>query len=380
MRITARLIHVPTDQNLWAETYERDLGDVLKLQADVAQAIAQQVRAQVGSEQQTRLRSAPAVNPKAYEAYLKGRFAKLAGTQAAIKQAQDYFKEAIREDPGLALAYAGLADCYVDLGNYRWLPPTDAYRQANAAVEKALELDEGLGEAHSTVGMLNWQYRWDWQAAERELRYAVDLNSNYVEGHESPVWYLAWSGRHDEAQAEIEKMRALDPAYPSLPIQELGIYYHQRDYKSLVEASQKSVVANPGVWVAHYFLAFGYEGSSRPAQAIPEYQQAVELSQGDSDTTAGLAHVYANIGRKAEAEKILSELQRQSKLAYVSPYMIAAIYAGLGQTDKAFEFLERAYEERSSDIAYFIKADLRIDPLRPDPRFQDLMRRMNFPK
>jgi tetratricopeptide (TPR) repeat protein len=145
----------------------------------------------------------------------------------------------------LQSAYAGLADCYADLGNYRWLPPQDAYRQANAAVQKALELDQGLSEAHATVGMLNWQYRWDWPAAEKELRNA--LNSNYVEGDESLVWYLAWSGRREEAQAEVEKMRALDPVYPSLFIQELGIDYHQRDYKSLVEASKKSVIANPGV-------------------------------------------------------------------------------------------------------------------------------------
>ena len=140
------------------------------------------------------------------------------------------------------------------------------------------------------------------------------------------------------------------------------------------------MAANPGAWAAHYFLAVGYEGSGRPAQAIPEYQQAVELSQGDSDTTAGLAHVYATIGRKAEAEKILSELQRQSKVTYVSPYMIAAIYAGLGRSDKAFEFLEKAYRERSSDIPYFIKADLRMDSLRSDPRFQDLLRRVRLPQ
>jgi tetratricopeptide (TPR) repeat protein len=171
-------------------------------------------------------------------------------------------------------------------------------------------------------------------------------------------------------------------ARSSLPIHRSsgsGVYYHLRDYKPPLEAAEKSVAKNPGTWVTHYFLAVGYEGSGRPEQAIPEYQQAVELSQGDSDTTAGLAHVYATIGRKAEAQKILSELQRQSKVNYVSPYMIAVIYAGLGQKNKAFEFREKAYSERSSDIAYFIKADLRLDPLRSDPRFQDLMHRMNFP-
>jgi TolB-like protein/DNA-binding winged helix-turn-helix (wHTH) protein/Tfp pilus assembly protein PilF len=379
VRITARLIYVPSDRNLWAETYERDLSDVLKLQADVAQAIAQQVRAQVGPEQQARLRSAPAVNPKAYQAYLKGRFSKVAQTHTAIRQAQSYFEEAIREDPGLALAYAGLADCYLDLGDYRWLPPKDSYQPAHAAVEKALELDEGLGEAHSTVGMLNWRYTWDWKTAERELRRAIDLNRNYVEGHEALVWFLAWSGRRDEALAEIETMRGLDPAYPVLTIDQLGVYYHQRDYKSLVEASQKSVVANPEAWAAHYFLAVGYEGSGQTREAISEYQKAIELSTGDSDPTAALAHAYATTGRKAEALKILREWQRQSATRYVSPYMIATVYAGMGDKAKAFEFLEKAYQERSPDLPYSLRADLRMDSLRSDPRFQDLMHRMNFP-
>jgi TolB-like protein/DNA-binding winged helix-turn-helix (wHTH) protein/Tfp pilus assembly protein PilF len=380
VRITATLVDVSTDQNLWAETYERDLGDVLKLQADVAQAIAQQVRAQIGSEQQARLRSAPAVNPRAYQAYLKGRFAEIPATRAAIQQAQDYFQEAIREDPSLALAYAGLADCYESLGDYRWLAPKDSYRQASAAVQKALELDEQLGEAHSTVGVLNWRYAWDWQTAERELRHAVDLNRNYVEGHESLVWFLAWSGRRDQALAEIAAMRALDPAFPSLPVDELGVYYHQRDFKSLVELGQKAVAVYPQSWTAHYMLAVGFSGSGRPALAVPEYQHAVELSQADSDPTAGLAHAYAVMGKKTEAEKILNGLQRQSKVGYVSSYMIAAIYSGLGQNDQAFAFLEKAYQERSSDIIYFVRADLRIDPLRSDPRFQDLLRRLALPQ
>jgi tetratricopeptide (TPR) repeat protein len=368
------------DRHIWADTYDRDLGDVLKLQSEVAQAVAQQVRIQLTPEQQARLRTAPAVNPRAYEAYLKGSFTRRAGTQVAIKQAQSYFEEAIREDPNFALAYVGLADCYLDLGTYRWMPPHDAYRHGGEAIHKALELDETLGEAHSTLGYLNWQYSWDWPAAEKELRYAVDLNPNYMEGHEALLWYLAWSGQHGEAMAEVDKMRRLDPAYPLISLQESGVYYHLRDYKSLVEAAEKSVATNPGLWFSHYYLAVGYEGSGRQAQAIPEYQQAVELSQRDSDTMAGLAHAYAAMGRRAEAEQILRELQRQSKVTYVSPYMIAVIYSGLGQNDKAFEFLEKSYREKSPDIAYFLKADLRLDTLRPDARFHDLLRRIAFPR
>ena len=243
-----------------------------------------------------------------------------------------------------------------------------------------MQLDESLGEAHSTLGYLNWQYDWDWQAAERELRHAIDLNPNYVEGHIALVWYLAWSGRRDAALAEVQKIRTLDPAYPDTLIHESGVYYHQRDYKSLIEASQRSVITSPNSWSNHYYLAVGYEGSGQLEQAVPEYQRAVDLSQRDSDTTAGLAHVYATMGKRAEAEKILGDLLRQSKTSYVSPYMIAAIYSGLGQNDKAFEFLEKAYQEKSPDIAYFIKADLRIDTLRSDPRFEDLLRRIGIPQ
>jgi serine/threonine protein kinase/tetratricopeptide (TPR) repeat protein len=380
VRITTQLLEARTDRHVWADTYDRDLVDVLRLQSEVAEAVAQQVRIQLTPEQQARFRSAPAVNPKAYEAYLNGRSFEYANTQVSIKRAQSYFEEAIREDPNFALAYAGLAECYLDLGAFRWMSPQDAYRHGSEAVHKALKLDDTLGEAHSTLGYLDWQFSWDWHAAEREIRHAVDLNPNYVEGHLTLAWYLAWTSHRDEALAEVQKILRLDPVFPYIALQEAGVYYHLRDYKSLLEAAEKSVAKNPGNWSSHYFLAVGYEGSGRPAQAVPEYQQAVELSQRDFDALAGLAHAYAAMGKRAEAEKILNELQRQAKGAYVSPYMIAVTYAGLGQNDKAFEFLEKAYRERSPDIAYFLKADLRLDPLRPDPRFLDLLRRVDFPQ
>ena len=382
VRIAVQLIQTRTDRHLWAETYDRDLGDVLRLQSEVAEAVARQIQMQVPPERQARLRSAPIVKPEAYEAYLKGRFyaAEVTGTGAALKRAQGYYEDSVRKDPGFALAYAGLADCFLDQGAYRLVPPQDAYRQASAAIQKALQLDPALSEAHGSLGYLNWQFAWDWQAAEKEIRYAVELNPNSIEGNETLVWFLAWSGKRDEALAEVGKMRQLDPAYPFIPLQESGVYYHLRDYKSLVEAGEKSVAEYSNGWQSHYFLAVGYQGSGRVAQAIPEYQRAVELSEADTDTIAGLAHAYSATGRRNEAEKILRELQTRSKTEYVSPYMIGVIYAGLGNKDKAFEFLEKAYKEKSPDVAYFLKADLRIDPLRSDPRFQDLLGRMNFPE
>jgi serine/threonine protein kinase/Tfp pilus assembly protein PilF len=381
VRITAQLIQADSEQNLWAETYERDLGDILRMQSEVAQAIAQQVRIQLTPQQQARLRSAPAVNPEAYEAYLQGRsFLIAATTSQGVKRAQSYFEEAIRKDPSFALAYVGLADCYDTLGQYRWLAPQDAYKPARDAIGKALELDGTIGEAHSTLGILIWRYEWDWQSAERELRYALELNPNYVDGHEDLVWYLAWSGRGAEALAGIKKIEELDPAYQLGPVARAGIYYQQRDYKALVEVGRNLVASLPDFWVCHYFLAVGLEGAGQRQDAILEYQKAVKLSQGDTDPTAGLAHAYAAAGSRAEAEAMLGELLRRSRSSYVSPYMIATIYAGFGDKNKAFDFLEKAYQERSPDIPYFIKADLRIDNLRTDPRFQDLLRRVGLPQ
>ena len=292
---------------------------------------------------------------------------------------QRYFEEAIQKDSHFGQAYAGLAECYMSLGEYRWLPPEESYRKATEAVRKALELDETIGEAHNVLGWLSWRYDWDWRTAEKEFKHALELSPNEIDVHEGLVWYFGWSGRHTEALSEVGKIRELDPAYPFATIDEAGIYYHQRDYKALIEATQKHVASIPDDWTGHYFLGVGYEGSGRKLDAIPEYQKAVELSQGDSDPIAALAHAYAATGRTAEAQKMLHEWLHQSETSYVSPYMIATVYAGLADKDKAFEYLEKAYQERSSDIAYFLKADLRVDKLRSDPRFQDLMRRMNFP-
>ena len=192
--------------------------------------------------------------------------------------------------------------------------------------------------------------------------------------------YRATNGRIVEARTEVARTRELDPIQSEPFVGEAVINYHLRNYKVLVETGRAFVAQDSNNWLAHYWLGVGYEGSGETLQAIPEYQKAVELSQGDSDTTAALAHAYAATGRKADAQKILHEWLRQSETSYVSPYMIATVYAGLAGKDKAFEYLEKAYKERSPDLPYFLRADLRMDSLRSDPRFQNLMRRMNFPK
>jgi eukaryotic-like serine/threonine-protein kinase len=379
VRITAQLIQANTDQHVWADSYERDLGDVLKLQSEVAQAIAQQVRVQLTPQQKARLSVAHTVNPEAYDAYLRGRSFE-GPTLQAIEKAQKYFEEAIQRDPAFALAYVGLADCYLDLGEFRLVPPQDSYRRGKEVIHKALELDATLAEAHGTLAFLNWQWDWNWRTAEEEYRYALNLNPNSIDVRAALTWYLGWRGRRDEALAEVAKIRELDPPNPYTFLHEAGIYYHSRDYRALLDASRKSVALNPDNWVGHYFLAVGYEGSGQQVDAIPEYKKAVDLSEGDTDPTAGLAHAYATAGQRSNAEKILRELLQKSKTTYISPYMIATIYAGLDDKNKAFEFLEKAYQERSPDIPYFLKADLRIDNLRSDLRFQDLLRRVGLPQ
>jgi serine/threonine protein kinase/Tfp pilus assembly protein PilF len=382
VRIAAQLIAANSDQNLWAKSYERDVGDILSLQSEVSESIAQSIKRQLTPQDQTRLHTARDVNPAAYEAYLQGRFHRVNGvsnTSEEIERAKSYFEQAIGYDPRFARAYAGLAECYLDLGAYRWLPPQEAHSLGNEAIRKALELDDSLDAVHNTLGYLDWQYEWNWRGAEEEFRRAVELNPSGIDNHISLVWFFAWRGKKEQALAEVATVKNLDPANPGVFLHESGINYHLRDYNALLETGRKSAATDPGDWTSHYYLGVAYEGLGRHREAIPEYQRAVDLSRGDSDSMAGLAHAYAAMGNRKEAEKMLPVLQRHSKSGYVSPYMAAVIQASLGNKDKTFDFLEQAYREKSPDLCYFIRADLRLDTLRSDSRFQNLLQRMSLP-
>jgi len=378
VRVTAQLLRALTDQHLWAETYDRDAGDILRLQAEVADAIAQQVRAQLTPTQQSQ---AHAVNPGAYDAYLRGRlyFVNEFTKADSLKKAQAYFEESIQKDPGFALAYAGLADAYVYLAFAGALPKDQAYRSAKDALAKATALDDSIGEAHDTLGVLSSEFDWDWDAADREFNRAIALAPSYSCAHEDRVTFLALIGRRAEALAEIKKIDQLDYGF-SAAHTESATYYELRDYPDLIEASRRGLLLDPKDWSQHYTLGVGYEGTGKLPEAISEYQKAVELSGGDQNSTAALAHAYAVIGRKAEAEKILHDFERKSKSAQVSPYLMATMFASLGDKDRAFEFLEKAYQKRSLGMTLDLKADLRIDNLRSDPRFQALMQRIGLPQ
>jgi tetratricopeptide (TPR) repeat protein len=297
-----------------------------------------------------------------------------------LNMAKSYFEESIRKDPGFALAYSGLADSYVYLAFFGQgqLPPDRAYRSAKEALRKAEELDDSIGETHDTLGIMSWRFEWNWDAADREFNRAIALAPSYSCAHEDRAAYLSFIGRRADALAEMAKSNELDPG-PSSAMTESAVYFQLREFESLVETSRRGIASYPNEWVEHYSLGVGYEGTGKRLEAISEYEKAIEMSNGDQDAIASLAHAFAGIGRRAEAEKILLDLEQKSKSAYVSPYIIATVYAGLGEKEKAFELLERAYQERSLDISWHLKADLRIDNLRSDPRFETLLRRVGLP-
>jgi TolB-like protein/DNA-binding winged helix-turn-helix (wHTH) protein/Flp pilus assembly protein TadD len=376
VRITAQLLYGPTDKHIWADTYERDLGDVLSLQSDVAQAIAQQVRVELTPQQQAHFKAARAVNPEAYDAYLRGRYymENEFTTAAPLLAAKDQFEEAVRKDPTFALAYSGLADAYLYLGLFRHITPEATERAAEDAVHHALSLDDSIGEAYDTQGTIDWHFRMDLDGAEREYDHAISLAPSYSCAHEDRAQLMAFRGRREEARAEIARSRELDPAVSSA-ITESGSDYLMRDLPGLIEASRRGIAANPREWLEHNYLGIGYGGTGKRLEAIAEFQRAVELSGGDDDAAAGLGSAFAAVGKRDEARKILNDLETKSRNRYVSPYVMAALSASLGEKQKAFDLLDNALKVGSLDVMWNLKTDPRMDNLRSDPRFENLLKR-----
>jgi TolB-like protein/DNA-binding winged helix-turn-helix (wHTH) protein len=379
VRVTAQLLEASTDQHLWADTYDRNLDDVLKLQGEVAAAIAQQVRAQLTPQQQAQLRLAHAVNPAAYDAYLKGRlyFTTEYTKPDSLRKAQHDFEESIQKDPKFALAYAGLADTYVYLAYAGALERDQAYRSAKEALAKAVELDESIGEAHDTLGALNWRFDWDWSSADREFNRAIALAPSYSCAHEDRAIFLGFIGHQSEALAEIAKIDQLDYG-PSSAGSESATYYLLQDYPALMEASRRALLLEPKDWSQHYYLGVAYEATGKLSEAITEYKKAMEMTEGDQRPAVALAHAYAAVGKKSDGDRMLRDLERKSKQTPLSPYTMAMIYAVLGENDKAFEFLEKAYAEKSLDLSFSLKSDPLLHSLHSDPRFQSLLRRIGL--
>jgi serine/threonine-protein kinase len=378
VRITAQLIQAATDTHLWARSYERDLRDVLALQSEVAGAIANEIKIRLTPQEQARLASTQPVNPEAHEAYLKARYCWNLRTEEGLNKSIEYFQQAIGKDRDYAVAYAGLADSYVVLAGWGVMASKEAYPRGKAAAFKALEMDETLAEAHASLGSARGEYDWDWVGAEKEYKRAIELNPGYATAHQWYAEYLSYMGRHNEAIAEAKRAQELDPL--SLIISASGgwVFFYARRYDEAIAQCRRTLELNAGFYPAHLYLGQAYEQEKLYAEAISEYQKAIALEQGNPALAANLARVYAATGKRTEALKIISQLREPLKRRYVSSCLIAPIYAALGDPGRAFQWLEKAYQERDSQLAY-LKVAPGFDSLRSDPRYQDLLRRMNFP-
>ena len=377
LMISAELVNASDKTQMWGEQYSRKMSDLLAIQREIAEEIAAKLKLKVSSAGKGFAKHYTESND-AYQLYLKGRFFWNKRKAEAIKKSIEYFDQAIVKDPTFALAYAGLADCYVVPGNR--LAPQEAMPKAKAAAMRALELDETLAEAHASLARVLAAYDWNWKSAEQEYKRAIELNPRYAIAHQ---WYgglLEVTGRSNEAVAERKRARELEPL--SLIINfELGLaFYYARDYDQAIEQFQKTLELDQDFAPPQMFLPTAYEQKGMYTEAIAGFKNAIQKSI-DIQTLAkaGLGHVYAVTGKKSEARKVLDELQQRSEHEYVPALSHALIYSGLGEKDQAFAWLDKAYEERSFQLQW-IKIEPRWDNLRSDPRFQDLTRRMGLPQ
>ncbi len=378
MRITAQLIEAIADQHLWAESYDRDLRDVFTLQREVAGAIVQGIQIKVTPQERTHLKRVRQIEPAAYESYLKGRYYWNKRTSESVKKGIAYFEHAIEKDPNYASAYAGLADCYNILGFYGVLPPIESFPRAKAGALKALEIDDTLPDAHASLGYAKLFYDWEWLEAEKEIQRSLALNPSYATAHHFYGNLLTVTGRSEDAIARFRQGTEVDPLSLIINAGVGWALYHARRYREAEEQFQKTLELDPSFALGHSWLGQVYEQQQRLQEAVKEMQEGVTLSGESTYAMARLGHTYGLAGQNEESQRILNELKILSKHSYVSSYDVALIFTSLGANDEAFAWFERSYKERAQGLTLF-KVDPRIDALRSDPRFQDLLRRMNFP-
>jgi TolB-like protein/Flp pilus assembly protein TadD len=376
VRITVQLINANTDTHLWAESYDRALTDIFAVESEVAKTIADTLRAKLTGSEERLMSKKPTANPEAYELYLRGRFFWNKRTGADLEKAIEYFNQATTKDPGYALAYAGLADAYVLLSGFGAASPKDSFPQAKAAAEKALELDNTLGEAHASRALALFAYDFNFAEANREFRRAIELNPNYATAHQ---WYgesgLTPLGQFHEAIAEIKRALKLDPLSVIINADLGTILFTARRYDDAIVQLRKTLEMDPAFYYAHYNLGEALEMKGRVPEAIAEYEKAIALDD-DPLPRALLGRLYAKIGRKDEARQVLQRLRDSAKQRYITPYLSAMIHIGLGEKDQAIDFLEKTYEDRDGYSIGFIKVDRDLDPLRGDPRFEALVQKV----
>jgi len=372
VRVNVQLINALTDAHLWADTYDRKLTDIFAVESEIAKTIADTLQAKLSGSEQHAIAARPTENTEAHQLYLKGRFFWNKRTGNDLKKSIDYFEQAIAADPNYALAYAGIADAYVWLPGYTAGTPQDCYPKAKAAATKALQLDDTLAEAHTTLALAIWLYDFDSSQAIKEFQRAIELNPNYAIAHQQ---YgnntLSALGRFDDAIVEGKRAVELDPL--SLVINtDLGSdYYYARRYDEAIAQLRKTLEMDPGFYIAHLVLGQVLDAKGDRDAAIVECQKARALND-DPSVLGVLGRAYGLSGNKMEAEKILDQLKELSKQRYVAAYSFALVYLGLGDKEKTLRWLEQSYQDRAgSDIGY-IRVDPLVDSLRSDPRFEAL--------
>jgi TolB-like protein/tetratricopeptide (TPR) repeat protein len=378
VRISAQLIHAPTDRHVWSRSYEREMVNVLAMQDEVAQAIVAEIRTNVNPRKQAPPASARRIDPQAYESYLKGRYFWNKRTDEGFRKGLEYFQGAVLKDPREPRGYAGIADSYLMLAEYGAFPARDAVPKAKTAALKALELDDSLAEAHASLAALKEDYDWDWSGAEKEFKRALELNPSYATSHQWYAEFLAEMGRSDEAVDEIVRARELDPLSLIVNTVVGEILYESRQNDQAMQQLKKTLELDPNFAEAHRLLGETYLQLSRHDEAVSELQTALALSGSSVQNEAFLGQAYGLAGRKNEARAVLGRLKAHSAQAYVSPADLSLVYAGLGENDQALRLLEEAYKRRLPSMVN-LKVDPGLDNLRPDPRFQNLLRRVGFP-
>jgi TolB-like protein/Tfp pilus assembly protein PilF len=377
VRITAQLIDANTDDHIWAETYDRDLVDIFAVQTEVAGKVAAALKVAITQSERDLLGRQPTQNLEAYELYLQGRFHSGKRTLESLQKGIESFEKALKLDPAYAEAFSGIADSYTILAIFEWMRPSEAFPKAREAAEAAVKLKPDLAEAYASLGLVLFQYEWDWAAAEEASKRAVSLNPNYATGHHFYADFLKAMGRFDEALQQINEAKALDPLSLAIGSGVGHVLYLSRQYDQAIEAYRRIVALDPKYLQARLWFGRPYLQKGMYEEAIAELESAVELSGGSTMSMAVLAHAYASAGKLEPANQLLDQLMARSKESYVPSYWIGLVYVGMSDQERALEWLERAFEERSSWLA-FANVEPRFDALRHNPNFLTLLKKIGF--